>query len=113
MPRLGTVTVMELALLTATFVPAVPLKLTVAPVMKLVPVMVIEVPAGPEVGDRLEIVGAWTAAVVVKEASAPFTTFVLSVAVIRKWYVVPAVRPVMFAVFAPVEFVDPTDALCP
>ena len=45
---------------TFTFVAAVPPKLTVAPVAKPVPEMVTVVPpaAGPEVGDRLLMIGA-------------------------------------------------------
>jgi len=56
-PRLGTVVVMEVALTTLTLPPGVPLKLTVAPDTKLVPVMVRVVPEGPEDGEIPEIVG--------------------------------------------------------
>lgn len=57
-PRLGTMTVMDVALTMLTLPPAVPLKLTVAPVMKLVPVSVIVAPDVAEVGDMPAIVGA-------------------------------------------------------
>ena len=49
----GEVTVIEVAELTTTDVPAVPPKLTVAPATKLVPVMVTEVP--PVVGPAVEL----------------------------------------------------------
>src|SRR5207302_1722733 len=66
----GDVTVIEVAETTLTLVPAGPPKLTVAPVMKFVPVIVTEVPplAGPEVGLTDDTVGAF--AVYVKTSPA-------------------------------------------
>ena len=54
--------------MTANAVAAVPLKVTLVAPVKLVPVMVTEVPVGPEVGVNEEIVGAGAVVVTVNEA---------------------------------------------
>ncbi len=56
----GVMAVIVVALTTFTLVAALPPTLTVAPALKLVPVIVIAVPppVGPEVGDTLVTVGA-------------------------------------------------------
>ena len=58
----GVVTVIEVAEFTVTPVPGEPLKLTDAPLMKFVPVIVTEVPplVGPEFGLTLVTAGAAT-----------------------------------------------------
>jgi hypothetical protein len=55
----GDVTVIDVELLTVTLVPAVPPKLTVAPEIKFVPVIVMVSPPEvvPDVGERLVMVG--------------------------------------------------------
>jgi len=53
----GTITVIDVSELTVTDVAAVPLKLTVAPATKFVPVIVIELPTIADEGVRAEVVG--------------------------------------------------------
>ena len=71
-PDAGGVTVTEVAETTVTFVPAVPLNETLVARSKFVPVIVID---GPNVGEKLEILGAAAAGAVIRQVFVFAATF--------------------------------------